>query len=360
MAEDPRDGVPPRHGEPPLPRTERPDAPLYLASYLRRRARAATPETDSDEAGTATPLYLRRFRERRADPDAPDAPPPVWNGEPLEVTRAWADITRTKELVPSTPAAVFRVAAQVHIIRHGETQAYSTESGLTPLGGWQAHRRGFDLSKGIRDGEQVQIVCADTNRARQTAEHLHRGLLDGLDLWRRDAKVAEPRPMAEFRNFQVATPDGLRDVTSAFRMYHALMERYERVALGDRPMWLVEVDRFWNVQQGGADPIHHWMTIPMLHFEPPASCVRRFWSGFQRLVGEAPGARILCATHSGPIRAFAAWAAGYDPGEPYNTEEVLVKLKEGGGEALVAYRNRVQEVQVPPAAERPDWWEGIR
>ena len=37
-----------------------------------------------------------------------------------------------------------------------------------------------------------------------------------------------------------------------------------------------------------------------------------------------------------------------------------MKLKEGGGEALVAYRNRVQEVQVPPMAERPDWWEGIR
>jgi hypothetical protein len=102
------------------------------------------------------------------------------------------------------------------------------------------------------------------------------------------------------------------------------------------------------------------MTIPMLHFEPPASCVRRFWAGFQRLVDEAPGARILCATHSGPIRAFAAWAVGYDPGEPYNTEEVLVKLKEGGGEALVAYRNRVQEVQVPLTGERPDWWEGIR
>jgi broad specificity phosphatase PhoE len=361
MAEDPP--RPEDRPEPALPRTERPGAPLYLASYQRRRARAAADaeaDTGPEEIDSATPLYLRRFRERRADPDAPDAPPPVWNGEPLEVTRAWADITRTKEIVPAAPAGAFRVAAQVHIIRHGETQGYSTESGLTPLGGWQAHRRGFDLSKGIRDGEQVQIVCADTNRARQTAEHLHRGLLDGLDLWRRDAKVAEPRPMAEFRNFQVATPDGLRDVTSAFRMYHALSERYERAALGDRPMWLVEVDRFWNVQQGGADPIHHWMTIPMLHFEPPASCVRRFWSGFLRLVDEAPGARILCATHSGPIRAFAAWAVGYDPGEPYNTEEVLVKLKEGGGEALVAYRNRVQEVQVPPAAERPDWWEGIR
>jgi hypothetical protein len=127
--------------DPPLPRTERPDAPLYLASYLRRRARAAAPEPGGEpapaetEADTTTPLYLRRFRERRADPDAPDAPPPVWNGEPLEVTRAWAEITRTKEVVPETEAGAFRVAAQVHIVRHGETQGYSTESGLTPLGG---------------------------------------------------------------------------------------------------------------------------------------------------------------------------------------------------------------------------------
>ena len=136
---EPRGGAPVDRPEPALPRTERPDAPLYLASYLRRRARAAAPEADAAEAddGSATPLYLRRFRERRADPDAPDAPPPVWNGEPLEVTRAWADITRTKEIVAETPAAAFRVAAQVHIIRHGETQGYSTESGLTP---WAAGR----------------------------------------------------------------------------------------------------------------------------------------------------------------------------------------------------------------------------
>ncbi|HZD02567.1 MAG TPA: histidine phosphatase family protein [Actinomycetes bacterium] len=361
MAEDPARDERPSHAAPagpaaPLPRTERPDAPLYLASYLRRQARTA--HAAAADADGTTPLYLRRFRERRAQPDGFDTPPPLWNGEALDVTPAWAEVTRTKEIVPP-PTATHRIAAHIHLVRHGETQGYSTESGLTPLGGWQAHRRGFDLSKGVRDGEHVRIACADTNRARQTAEHLHRGLLDGLELWRRDAKIEEPRPTEEFRNFQVAMPDGLRDVTSAFRIYHAVMERYERVALGDRPMWLVELDRFWNVQLGGADPIHHWMTIPMLHFEPPASCVRRFWAGFRRLVGEAPGVRIVCVTHSGPIRAFAAWAAGYDPGEPYNTEEVLVKLKEGGQEALVAYRNRVQEVQVP-AADLPNWWEGIR
>jgi hypothetical protein len=52
-------------------------------------------------------------------------------------------------------------------------------------------------------------------------------------------------------------------------------------------------------------------------------------------------------------------AHGYDPGEPYNTEEVIVKLMEGDRGAFLAYRNRVSEVQVPQLSELPDWWEGL-
>ena len=85
----------------------------------------------------------------------------------------------------------------------------------------------------------------------------------------------------------MATPDGPRDVTAAFRLYHREMEKYERIGLGERPGWLVEVDRFWGIQQGGGDPITHWLTMPMLYFEPPVACVRRFWAG----IGRAPGAR---------------------------------------------------------------------
>jgi broad specificity phosphatase PhoE len=61
------------------------------------------------------------------------------------------------------------------------------------------------------------------------------------------------------------------------------------------------------------------LTIPLMYFEPPQACVRRFWRGFHRLIAESPGTRIVAATHSGPIRAFATWAHGYDPGEPHNT-----------------------------------------
>ena len=84
-------------------------------------------------------------------------------------------------------------------------------------------------------------------------------------------------------------------------------------------------------------------------------CVRRFWQGIQRLATEHPGARLVIASHSGPIRAFAMWAFGYDPGEPYNTEHVRVKLMDGGREALVGYRNRVQEVHVPVIDGLPGW-----
>jgi broad specificity phosphatase PhoE len=337
-----------------LPRTDRAGAPAYLTRYLERRA-------TEDVAGAAmrdgdVPLYLRRFRERRGTDDALEEPLLAPDGEDLGTTRGWADVTRTKELVPERRDQAADVVTDVYFVRHGETQGYSSESGLTPLGSWQAHRRGQELARGVMTGHTVRMACADTNRARQTAEHLRRGLLDGLRLFGRDAEVGDITAYREFQNFGVSTPDGVRDVTSAFRLYAKEMERYERLSLGERPGWLVEIDRFWKIQQGGGDPITHWLTMPMIFFEPPISAVRRFWAGLLRVHADSPGESIVVATHSGPIRAFATWAMGYDPGEPFNTEFVRVRLIGGGVTALVLYRNRVQEVHVPDLASLPDWW----
>ena len=212
------------------------------------------------------------------------------------------------------------------------------------------------MAKGVRDAEPLVIVCAPTPRATETAEQIRRGAEQGLEMWARTASVEGPYPMEEFRNFAVWTPTGEKDVTSAFRQYHALAERHERMAIGERPLWLVELDRFVRVQRGGGDPIAYWMTTPLLSFEPPAAVVLRFWSGITRLVGESQtGARILVATHSGPIRAFATWALGHDAGEPYNVEEVRVKVRRSLTSAQVTYRNRTVEVHVPPASEWPSW-----
>jgi broad specificity phosphatase PhoE len=324
---------------------------MYLARYLEKQARPVEEDTSED---ADTPLYLRRFRQRRDSQSITEQLPPLYQRVGHGMQQAMTEDNRTKE-ISAPPAARMKLAADIYLIRHGETQGYSTESGLTPAGTWQAHTYGHTVAKRVSPGETVVVRHAATNRAGQTAANIHRGLLDGLAMFEKDVKVFEPEAMAEFRNFQVATPDGLRDVTSAFRQYYSTLEEFERTALGDRPMWLVEVDRFWRTQQGGADPIQHWLQIPMFHFEPPAMCVRRFWSGIRRLAGEFPGARILVATHSGPIRAFAIAALGYDPGEPYNTEHVRIKLEEDGKAALVSYRNRVQEIHVPDLDALPDW-----
>ena len=336
-------------------RTDRTDAPLYLSRYTARREREDAPTGDTGAIDAATPLYLRRFRDRQeTDPSPAHTATLEIDGD--RFTSQYAQAMREKEIVaPPSRKAADEFAAEIRIVRHGITQGYSTDAGLTPMGGWQAHQRGHSLSKSLKPDQRVRIVCADTNRARQTAEQIRRGMLDGLVQWDRRAEISEPEIIPELRNFQVWTPDGPRDVTSAFRQYQALMEKLERMAAGDRPRWLVEIDRFYRTQLGGGDPIHTWMTIPLMYFESPQSCVRRFWRGFHRLVNESPGARIVAATHSGPIRAFATWAHGYDPGEPYNTEEVIVKLRHGGQTALVAYRNRVTEVNVPPPDEMPVW-----
>ncbi len=335
-------------------RTDRTDAPLYLARYAQRRQARPREAPDDGPADDATPLYLRRFRDRVARGEA--APAPVLEVDGERFTPQYAGVTRSHEIVPPPERRdTDGYQAEIRIIRHGITQGYSTDAGLTPMGGWQSHQRGQALARTLRAWPQTRIVCADTNRARQTAEHIHRGLLDGLDQYDRTSEITGPTPMEELRNFQVWTPDGPRDVTSAFRQYQALMEKLERMAVGDRPRWLVEIDRFYRTQLGGADPIQTWLTIPLMYFESPQACVRRFWRGLNRLIEESPGCRIIAATHSGPIRAFATWAHGYDPGEPVNTEEVVVRIRQGGRTALVNYRNRVTEVTVPAPDEIPTW-----
>ena len=136
-------------------------------------------------------------------------------------TPAFAAVTRGKEIAaPPERQAAEKIVGEIPIIRHGITQGYSTDAGLTPMGGWQAHRRGHELSRRWTRAE-VRMVCADTNRARQTADQIYRGATDGLEQWGARPTIAGPRPIPELRNFGVWTPDGLRDVTSAFRQYQA-------------------------------------------------------------------------------------------------------------------------------------------
>lgn len=346
------------------PSNDRHGAPLYLARYHDSQEEVAV---EAEDPVDGEPLYLRRFRNGSGTAETTDAP--LWQRTSLATQQALTEASRNKEISPP-PQFARSLLNDVYLIRHGETQGYSTDSGLTPQGIWQAHSMGHTLARRMNSGETIVFRHAATNRATETAEQIHRGLLDGLSQYEKDVTIHEPEVANEFRNFQFVSPDGLKDVTAAFREYSSLLEGFERTATRDRPKWVVEMDRFWRTQQGGGDPIQHWLTIPLLHFEPPAMTVRRFWSGINRLADEFPGARLAIATHSGCIRAFAVSALGYDPGEPYNMEHVRVKLladqedTTNGRDATVGYRNRVEHVKVPAIDQLPTWtvdddWSGF-
>lgn len=303
-------------------RTEARDAPAYLARY-RERVAEGMPRPASD----GTPFYLRRFRSR-------------------------VDTTRSREV--GSPSK--REEIEVHLVRHGQTQGYTVDGGLTPLGAWQARRRGQEISQSIEAGETVVLVSAKTHRALRTAEFMRSGIEDGLALWEKVARVSGPDLVEELQNWRVHLPAGPKELARASREYQVESERHERMGTEPRPQWLDDMDRFWQVQLGDGDPQGYWLTTPLVSFEPPALAARRYWAGIERLARERESAdRIVCAVHSGPMRAFAATALGYDLGEPNNTEEVRVRLGKDLRVARVTYRGHARDVQVPVFAGQQGW-----
>ena len=111
-------------GRPALPRTDRDEAPLYLARYLERQQRQTTPPDQNADGDTATddgPLYLRRFRERRKTDSITEQLPPLWERTSPGMQRALSEDNRNKE-ISAPPEARLTVANDIYLVRHGETQ----------------------------------------------------------------------------------------------------------------------------------------------------------------------------------------------------------------------------------------------
>jgi broad specificity phosphatase PhoE len=329
----------------------RDDTPAYLARYEARRAEPRVDRPDTP----AEPSFVTRARQRAtiralAQLDHVDAPPgrtPAFAREtvaPRELQ--WPESLR-RQVSSST---------DVRLIRHGQTQGYIADSALTALGRWQAHRKGQDLAKGMTEGAVARIVYAPTARARETAVALAEGLHQGVARYGiSDVEVAEPVAVDAFRNFQVWFDGRELDVTAAFQEFANLLEGYERHGGGDRPGWMVEMDRFYRIQFAGGDPITQWLAVPMHYVEPPLAVVRRHWQGIVDEVRRGPaGARLFVCGHSGPMRALAAAAVGHDPGEPHNVEDVRVRVYDDLEHATLTYRGRAVELDIPTTVT-PSW-----
>lgn len=210
---------------------------------------------------------------------------------------------------------------------------------------------------GVKPGMTIRFPHADTARATETAIALREGLLAGMARYGNgaDVNVEEPHVSVHFRNFKVWCDGNEMDVTSAFMTFATLVETYEQRKGGDWPGWLTEMQRFWNIQAAGGDPITHWLRMPMQYFEPSAICVRRFWRGIVEEVSKGPdNLRVFVCTHSGPIRAVATSAMGHDPGEPYNLEDVRMRVFGDREHAVVTYRERALEIEIP-TTQKVSW-----
>lgn len=301
----------------------KPEAPGYLARYLER----ATESGSGPGGASGTPeesFYLRRLRASTSGS--------------VDYRGSWG-----------------REVIEAHLIRHGQTQGYTVDGGLTPLGALQARERGWRISKEIIDGENVALVAAETKRALRTAKLILGGVEDGTAALEKRVSITGPELVDELQNFLVRTPSGFKDPTVAARERQVEVERAGRNG-SSIPLWLEEVGRFWGRQQAGADPIEYWLTFPLVFFEPPASVVRRYWEGLIGLARENESLdRLICAVHSGPMRAFATTALGRDLGEPDNAEEVRVSLRRDLSEAEVSYRGHSRKVEVPHLEGYKGW-----
>jgi hypothetical protein len=198
----------------------RPGAPPAL-----RRRHGATDEH------AAVPAAVPGTAHDRASITEPR--PPLWERAAHGMQQALSEDNRNKE-ISAPPAAQPRIANEIYLIRHGETQGYSTESGLTPLGSWQAHTYGHTLAKRIKPasgraglrGDQPGPADrrADPPRARRRPRDVREG--------RRGRRPHRRGGVPQLRGRHPRRAEGRhRRVPAVLRQ----LEEFERTALGDRP-----------------------------------------------------------------------------------------------------------------------------
>ena len=332
--------------------SSRDEEPAYLLRYESRKKATRSFETIDDE-----PDFVARARQRSIERaldqiGRADGPP---GGRTIEFAR---ETVSPRELqYPETWRERVMATTDVRLIRHGQTQGYITDGGLTPLGKWQAHRKGQDLAKGAKQGDTIRFLYAATARAFETAVGVREGVNQALARFGIvGVDVAEPVVAPAFDNFQVSCNGREMDVTSAFQEFARILDDANVSGVGSRAGWLVEMDRFFRIQHAGGDPITSWLTTPMTYFEPPVLVVRRWWQGVVDAVTDGPDSqKVFVCSHSGPIRAFAAQAVGHDPGEPNNLEDVRIRINHDLERATVTYRGRGLDMEVP-VHDRPSWY----
>lgn len=231
----------------------------------------------------------------------------------------------------------------IHVVRHGHIPSHDTDVPLTEEGQKAVYLAGQELAARIEDGELLSFFHGPARRARETAWGIYHGLKDSLKAsGRAEPQIAPPDSLAGIRNLgfivQGRTQEAMRiqlDLVRAEYLAEPSPENAGRLAFHQG---------FWDSD----DPIGYWLTHPSPHAEDPNAVAERVTAALRELLRQPPRPpatrrRVICASHSAPMRAFLRQAFGADPGEPDFCESFTVEQRDDR-RARVVFRGRSVEV----------------
>jgi hypothetical protein len=110
------------------------------------------------------------------------------------------------------------------------------------------------------------------------------------------------------------------------------------------------------VLQAGGDPITVWLTQPLFYFEPPMIVVRRHWEGIREVVAASgPNTAIYVSGHSGPFAPSPRLPSATTRANRTTPRDVRIKVYEDNEHAVMTYRGRGLELEIPTLAT-PSWY----
>lgn len=207
-------------------------------------------------------------------------------------------------------------AIRLYLLRHGEVASHRGDVPITPAAREQAEEVGARLADELVGG--VYVLTGETRRARETAEHLSKGLLDA------GADVDGPTVAHALRNPDLYLAGCRVNMVSSHEAFAAQVPGVDTDDIANLdfyPQFVVEKDR-----------IGWWLRHP----SPPgegapeiAARIEAFARSFLNPYRE-DRSNVVAVTHSPLLRAVALRQLGRDIGEPEWVSGMVLDIDRSG------------------------------
>lgn len=205
---------------------------------------------------------------------------------------------------------------RLYLLRHGEVESHRGDVPITATAAEHAHAVGAALA--AREQERIRVLSGETRRARDTAAHLVRGLVDsGCEVIGPDVAFALRNPDLYVSGVRVNM------VSSA----EALAEQMEGLSAED-----VAALDFFPEFFVSPDRIGWWLTHDSPPGETAPDLAARVLSFAVSLTDETQSYCdvVVAVTHSPLLRAVALDRLGEDIGEPHWVSGLQLTVEPGG------------------------------